>query len=269
MLKNTLIKLIAFAVLILFISACGDNGTEATEGEAPSLPNLEYSQPDISYFENTQVQGKSNSNNYLAARNTVLGFSNLGNIGIIYGNILATAPQGEVTFNDGLWEWSYGYSFQGVSSEMRITASENGNSTSWAVYWSFNDGTDMGFEDYKLMEGTTENDGLTGNWTFNSLEPESSTPIPFVTSSWVTDGEEESDITLELLDSTDSSDNITITYDKSGSEFLMLIELEEPGSENIEIGWNTETNLGYFQEGDSDPLCWDSSSGIAVDSSCS
>ncbi len=119
------------------------------------------------------------------------------------------------------------------------------------------------------MEGTTQNDGLTGNWTFNSLEPESNTPIPFVTSSWVTDGEEESDITIELLDSSDSSGNITITYDKSGSEFLMLIEMEELGSDNIEIGWNTETNFGYFQEGNNDPLCWDSSSGTVVDTTCS
>ncbi len=130
MLKNTVIKLLAFAGLILFISACGDNGTEATEAEAPSLPNLEYLQPDISYFENTQVQGKSNSNNFLAARNTVLGFSGLSSIVTIYGNILTTAPQGEVSFNDGLWEWSYNYSFEGLSSEIRIEASENGNSTS-------------------------------------------------------------------------------------------------------------------------------------------
>jgi hypothetical protein len=118
------------------------------------------------------------------------------------------------------------------------------------------------------MEGTTQNDGLTGSWTFNTFDDQSDTPIPFLTSSWVTDGESESEITIEILGDGSSGD-VTISYDKAGSEFLMLVTQDEAGSENIEIGWNTDTNLGYIQLGSDEPLCWDSSNNTVVDVTCS
>ncbi|MDX1585827.1 MAG: hypothetical protein R3222_03750 [Balneolaceae bacterium] len=265
MYRKSSITILTFVIAIFFgITACGDNSTSVTEEEPPALPNLEYSQPDVSYFENTTVKLKSASQNFLTAKSTVLSFSSLSSIGMLYGNILQSAPQGEGSLNDGTWEWTYSYNYQGASSEMRVTAQESGNSISWAVYWSYSD-SEVTIEDYKLMEGTTQNDGLTGNWTFNSFGAESSTPIPLLTSSWVTDGEGESEIDIEILD--DSSGDVAISYDKAGSEFLMQVTFET-GGDNTEIGWNTETNLGYIQLGSDAPLCWDSSNNTVVDISC-
>jgi len=267
MYRKFLHSFLAIAIITFTFTACGDNSTGTTEEEPPALPNLEYSQPDVSYFENTNAPMKSVSNNFLAAKNTVLSFSSLSSIGQLYGNILETAPEGEASFSDGVWEWTYSYSFEGASSEMRITAEESGNSISWAVYLSYSDGQ-VTIENYKLMEGTTQNDGLTGNWTFNSFETDSSTPVPFLTSNWVTDGESESEITIEILGE-GSNGGVTISFDKAGAEFLMLVNSESAGGENIEIGWNTDTNLGYIQQGSEGPLCWDSSNNTVVDITCS
>lgn len=260
--------ILAVALLNFGLAGCGDNSTGATDEEPPSLPNLEYSQPDVSYFENTNVPAKSISNNFLTAKSTVMGYSSISSLVMLYGNILSTAPQEEASFNDGIWEWIYSYSIEGTTSEMRITAEESGGSISWAVYWTFSDG-EVNVEDYKLMEGTSQNNGLTGNWIFNSFEAESNTPIPFLTSSWVTDGENESEINIEILDGSSSDGDVSISFDKVGAEFLMLVTVEEASSENVEIGWNTDTNLGYIQQGSDDPLCWDSSNNTVVDTECS
>lgn len=266
MYRKLISTVLATAIVIFGLTACGDNSTGATEEEAPTLPNLEYSQPDVSYFENTTVKAKSASQNFSTAKSTVLSFSSISSIGLLYGNILESAPQGEGSLNNGTWEWTYSYNYQGASSEMRVTAQETGNSISWEVYWSYSD-NEVTIEDYKLMEGSTQNDGLMGNWTFNSFETESNTPIPFLTSNWVTDGESESEITIEILDN--SSGDITISYDKVSTDFLMQVTGEGTGGDTIEIGWNTETNLGYIQMGSDAPLCWDSSNNTVVDISCS
>lgn len=266
--RKYLHTVLALVLLNLGIAGCGDNSTGTTDEEPPSLPNLEYSQPDVSYFENTTVKAKSASESFFTAQNTVLGYSSLSSIGFLYGNILESAPEGDASFNEGVWEWTYSYSFEGASSEMRVTAQESGNSISWAVYISYSDG-EVSIENYKLMEGTTQNDGLAGTWTFNTFDDQSDTPIPFLTSSWVTDGESESEITIEILDDNSGSNgNVTISFDKVGAEFLMLVTMEEAGSENIEIGWNTDTKLGYIQQGSNEPLCWDSSNNTVVDVEC-
>jgi hypothetical protein len=261
-------KLKNIAVLLIFavsLSACGDNGTGADEGNPPQVPDLEFSQPDFSYFQNNTVQGKSVSNNYLAAQSIVLGFSGVTSIGQIYGGFLSSAPQNEASLEDGVWEWAYSYSYMGASSEMRMTAEESGGATSWAVYWSFSDGQGNSVEDYNIMNGTIQNDGLSGDWTFNSLDPETNNEVPAYTSSWIADGEGEHSLDLEIFDESSSSVETLINFDKTGDEFLMTAS----GSSAVEVSWNPDSGLGYIQQDMSDPLCWDSSGATIVDVECS
>ncbi len=269
MLKNTVIKLIAFVVLILFISACGDNGTEATEGETPSLPNLEYSQPDISYFQNAKIKTKENSTNYNLAQSIVLGLSGLISIGQIYSGFLESAPSNESSFSDGVWEWSYSYSYGGLNSSMRLTAEESGSQISWALYWSFDDGQGNSIEDYMVMEGTTRNDGLEGEWFFNSLNPDTNTPFTILHSSWMTDGETEKEILIELFEEGNPDGTITVNYDQNGNDFLMNASFPDDSESNYEIFWNPEAEFGYIQQGTEEALCWDSSSSEVVNIDCS
>lgn len=258
-----------FIALAVIVSACGDSGTNSSEGSPPALPNFEYSQPDVSYFESTNPKAKSASPNYLAARNIVLGYSSITNFGQLYGSFIQSAQASEARFNDGVWEWTYGYSFQGVSSEFRMTAQEAGGAINWSIYWSADDGQGMSFEDYNLMNGTTRNDGLTGDWTFNSLDPSTNTSTPLYTSTWMTDGESESNIEIEIFDANDSSDNLTIIFEQIGSEFILNGNYVDTAQDDIEIFWNPDVEHGYLQEGSDERLCWDSSLATVEDATCS
>lgn len=272
MLKNTLLKLIAITVTLLFFSACSDSGTDAIEDndnpveEAPALPNLEYSQPDISYFENTSVQNKAISNNFLFAKNLVTSFSNLNSIVTFYTTIISSAQQDEGTLNNGVWEWTYDFSFEGLSSEIRITASESANAITWEIFISVDDG-DNSIEDYKIMEGTTQDEGLSGSWTLNSPEPETDTPIPFLNTSWETDGETVSQIITEFLDESGSMGSLLINFDRNDNEHLMNLDFADASEDKFEIFWDTAAAFGYIKEGNDDPLCWDSSESV-IDISC-
>lgn len=272
MLKNTLLKLIAITVTLLFFSACSDSGTDAIEDndnpveEAPALPNLEYSQPDISYFENTSVQNKAISNNFSFAKNLVMSFSNLNSIVTFYTTIISSAQQDEGTLNNGVWEWTYDFSFEGLSSEIRITASESANAITWEIFISVDDG-DNSIEDYKIMEGTTQDEGLSGSWTLNSPEPETDTPIPFLNTSWETDGETVSQIITEFLDDSGSMGSLLITFDRNDNEHLLDLDFGNASEDKFEIFWDTAAAFGYIKEGNDDPLCWDSSESV-IDISC-
>lgn len=115
------------------------------------------------------------------------------------------------------------------------------------------------------MNGTIENDGLSGDWTFNSLNPETNSSVPVLTSDWIADGEGEHAIDIEIYDEDTSSIETVINFDKTGDEFLMTAS----GNSTTEVFWNPETGLGYVQQGTSAPLCWDSSGTTIEDVDCS
>lgn len=265
MLAKKLYKIAALLIVAVSLSACGDSGTGAEEGNPPQVPDLEYAQPDFSYFQNNTVQGKSASNNYLMAQSFALGISGVTSLGQIYGGFLNSAPQNEASLNDGVWEWTYSYSYMGASSEMLMTAEESGGATNWAIYWSFDDGQGNSIQNYNVMNGTIENDGLSGDWTFNSLNPETNSSVPVLTSDWIADGEGEHAIDIEIYDEDTSSIETVINFDKTGDEFLMTAS----GNSTTEVFWNPETGLGYVQQGTSAPLCWDSSGTTIEDVDCS
>lgn len=271
MFKRTLKSITVLLVLTVGLSGCGDgdSGTNATEDSPPAIPNVEYSQPDISYFQNTSPKAKSASPNFMAAQSIVLGFSGLSNIGQIYSGFIESAPENEASFNNGVWEWTYSYSHGGASYEMKLTAEESGGSVSWALYWSFDDGQGNSLEDYNLMNGTTQNDGLSGEWTYNSLNPDTNTPVPVLISSWMTDGESEHSIEVQLFDEGSTAAEVVLDYDQDGNDFLMTISYASSSESDIEIYWNPESGLGYIQEGTGERMCWDSSSASVEDVSCS
>lgn len=259
----------ALCVVAVGLSACGDSGTNATEEDPPEIPKLEYSQPDVSYFNNNSVQNKSASNSYLSAQSMVLGYSTMTSLGQIYGGFLESAPENEASFENGVWEWSYSYNYGGVTSEMRMTAEESGGSTNWSLFWSFDNGQGESIEDYNIMNGTIQNDGLSGDWTFNSMNPENSVTVPILKTSWVTDGETEHSLDIEFYNEDSGSIEATINYEQSGNDYTMTVTEAGSSSSVIVIYWNPETNLGYIQEGTGERMCWDSSGTSVVDVDCS
>lgn len=264
-------KLLQYTLIILLaigFIACSDNGSGTDEGEPPSLPNLaEYSQPDVSYFGGfgTKVSTISASPNFQLAQGLVLGFSSFTSIGQIYTGFFEGALGENASFNDGVWEWSYSYSFGGSSSEVRLTAEETSTTVNWDLFISFS-GDGLDFNNYNLMSGTTQNDGLQGGWTFNTFL-DGSTGIPFLQSNWLVTGDNEQTNEVVIFDD-EGTAQVNIDFEENGSEFLLEIDFTDESESDAEIFWNTDSEIGYVQQVD-ERTCWQGRGQNAVDVSCS
>lgn len=251
-------KNILFCLCFLGVLGCGnDNATGPDPGEPPTIPSLEMAEPDISFFQENQQQGKSNAgdaHSFSTARQTVIGGAFQIMIGSFYGSFLNQASTEDAEFNDGVWEWSYSSSFEGMYAEYKTTAEELSNgSVRWAVYWTIDDG-ERSFEDYKMMEGTVTEDGSEGDWTFNSLNSETNQETPAIISKWKVDSDTEKKLSIELFSGDDGKTEID--YEQDGSVYTMIFSSSSQQND-VTVIWNTETGAGSInQEGVKS--CWDS-----------
>lgn len=251
------------AILFIGLSGCGDDSTSTDIEEAPQTPNLEQAQPDVSFFEENNLQKEiategATTNNYNQAKSTVLFNSILFSFGQSYNMLFTEASQEEATFDNGVWEWAYSYNYQGVSADFRTTAEEVANSMRWATFWSYDDGQDISFENYKVFEGTISNDESSGDWTFYAPDPELEEETPFMTSTWDITSETEKEIILEIfgeaIDEENTGKVATVYFEQNGAEFSMTFEFTD--DENYLVTWNTDTNIGSITFG-GETLCWD------------
>jgi hypothetical protein len=250
------------AVMITFVG-CKDNGTDADPGEPPSLPELqkEEAQMDVSFFEENNPKSAANiileTNNFNSAKNVVLGFSGAFATSQLYEGFLQPVNGAEATFEDGVWEWTYSYNYEGVSVEIRTTAQEIGENIEWAMYWSYDDGEGNSYNDYKIFEGTVSKDGTTGTWSFNILDPEDTQEVPGLKYSWEIISDTEVNLTAELFDGSGNSE-ATITYEENQPDYMLDVTYHgDSSNENTVVYWNTETNEGYIEK-DGTRCNWDS-----------
>lgn len=263
-------KKISYAVLmaILFVgfTGCGDDSSTGPDVEEnpPEIPDLtEVAQPDVSFFDNNNPQKMAvnelnETNNYYQARNIVLWNTALFSFGQTYGTFLSQADQEQASFNNGVWEWSYSYNYEGLNATYRTTAKDVGNEVEWATYWSYSDGQGGGYEDYNIFKGTISNDESSGNWTFNAMDADLEEEIPFITSTWDYVSDTEGELTLviygEAIDDENSNETATIHYEQSGTDYSM--ELNFADGENYLVTWNADTNVGSVTN-DGETVCWD------------
>lgn len=254
-------------LIILFIisfSGCGDDGNstgpDTDPGKAPEIPDLTVvAQPDISFFENNDPQAQKSKqilddhySNYSTARFKAMFGTFFASFGQIYMGYLNPAYDESAEFKDGQWEWSYNYSAEGQSISMRFTAEDLGSSTRWAMFLSFDDGQGGGYDNYKVMEGSTSNDGAQGNWSFYTLNQDNSETLAASTE-WNVISETERTLTTKIYD--EGSVSTTFDYNQSGVEHTMTFE--EAGTSDIDtVFWNTDTQTGYVIE-DGTRSCWD------------
>ena len=246
------------AFLAIAMIGCGSDSNGGNNGNAPSIPtsSLENSQPDISYFQGTPKTSSQDalSDNYNSARNTVLGFGSIGQIGTIYFPFFQQAQSSNASFSNGVWEWEYNFSSQGSSVSFRLTAREVSNGIEWDMFYSAS--TQGGsFDNYNVISGFVNSDGTMGEWTFNALT-EPGTEIPLLRSVWEAVNDSDRDIDLTIFDDQGQTDE-TITYDQNGTIHTMNI-----GS-NITVYWDTSADQGYIEIGDAQRMCW--SNGQDVD----
>lgn len=255
------------AILFVGLTGCGDDSSTGpdVEEDPPQMPEIEQAQPDISFFENNNPEKSTGddlnaTNNYGQAQGIVLWNTALFSLGQGYGVYLNEADQEEADFNDGVWEWSYTLSEQGVSATYRTTAEELANAVEWATYWSFDDGQGNGVDNYKIFEGTISNDGLSGDWTFNATayDEDVEEETPFLTSTWDNASETEKEITLvmygEAMDDNTSEETATIYFEQNDADFSMSYDFAD-GEEYL-VEWNTDTNVGSITS-NGETICWD------------
>lgn len=246
--------LLIFGVLI-GLMACGDDSTGPDPSEAPSFPEVqsEQAQPDLSFFDNNQpkVLAKGDTANYYQARNWAIWQGSTFAFASAYSGFLMGGSNEEAVYDDGVWVWEYSYQTEEGSFSMKLTSEDVPGGYRWAMYWSFDDG-ETSVEDYKVMEGTVSDDGSEGDWTFNMLNSDSNQEEVAYTSEWTVSSDTESEMTVKWYDSGTTS--FTASYVKNAPEHTMTYTY--PDEPNITLHWNTDTNVGSFEQGGS-MVCWD------------
>lgn len=252
------------AILFVGLTGCGDDSTGpgTDPGQAPAIPDIsQMAKPDISFFEENNPQGQKGKvilageySNFSTARFKAIFGTFFASFGQVYMGFLNPAYNESAEFKDGLWEWSYSYSSEGQSGSMRFTAQEQGSSINWKMYMSFDDGQGGGYDNYKVMEGTTNKDGSEGQWTFNALDEDNSTTEAVATTEWNTTSDTERTITTKIYDEGNLS--TTFDYEQNGVEHTMIFTDGESSDED-EVFWNTDTKMGYVIDANEGKLCWD------------
>lgn len=255
-----------FLIAILFVglTGCGDNSTgPEEENNPPQIPDLtEVAQPDISLFEENNPQGQkangvqvldSHYSNFTNARFKAIFGTFFASFGQLYMGFLNPAYDDSPDFRNGQWEWTYNYSAQGQSISIQFTAKDLGSSVHWNMFLTYDDGQGGGYN-YKVMEGTTNNDGSKGSWTFNAYEEDGTTERPLAKTEWDTISDSERTINTELYND-DGTLDTTFDYEQNGVEHTMIFE--DAGSSDVDtVFWNTNTKTGYVIE-DGEKMCWD------------
>ncbi|TYP92744.1 hypothetical protein LX73_2108 [Fodinibius salinus] len=239
--------------LMVALLGCSDDSTGPDPSEAPQLPELqnEEAKMDVSFFKNTNPKAlatasSATTQNYTDAKNTAIGASSTLLYGNTYQGFLSAAGQQQPNYNNGVWEWTYSYSYQGTSLEIRTTAEELNNKVEWAQYWTYDDSQGNSYNDYKIFEGTVSNDGSTGNWTFNVLDPNGTQEIPAIVSKYDITSDTQRELTAKFYDSSGSLTG-TYKYVQDGAEHTLTISTVSSSSDVI-VFWNTDTGAGYIQE---------------------
>lgn len=256
---NRYLNYIVFAVLLIGLVACGDDSTGPDPGDAPEFPQVqnEKAQPDFSFFEDNQPQKVKEkvlaaTNNYYEARNVALANQYTFAFANIYSGFLMAGSDESADFEDGMWIWEYTYSYENETVSIKVTAEEVSNGYQWAMFWSYDDG-ETSFEDYKMMEGIVSEDGSSGEWSFNTLNPDTDEEVLAYTSNWEVFSDTEKNMTAKLYDETGSV-NMTVDYEEDQPEYYMTFTY--PDDPDIILFWNTDTKEGYYDEG-GDRKCWD------------
>ncbi|MDZ7693943.1 MAG: hypothetical protein U5K69_22965 [Balneolaceae bacterium] len=240
---------------MLTLVACGDNSTnsEPETRTPPEVPNLQTYQPDTDFFQQTVQKVVQTTNGYQLAQTVVTGTVDpLFMLPNLYLQFYTGAGGTDAEFSNGMWEWTYSYSYGGESVEIRRTVAESANQYTWAVYISYSGTQGPSFDNYKLMEVTTSAEGDVGTWNLYPFETESDETILSMDWDYSDENNQEANY---LFSDEEGVEQFDIAYSNQDADFSILIESSD--SDPILVNWNEDTNEGLI-ESEGETLCWDS-----------
>jgi len=241
------------ATLVLFMG-CSDSASGPGSEEAPQVPEF-YSQetnPDLSLYENNDTGGETMSN-YNEARGIAL------SMGFTFTIVEGFAPffddarsADNKNFNNGVWEWSFTDSYEGNTAEIRLTAEESESETTWAMYWTFDDGEGNSYEDAEVLEGTVANDGSEASWAIRTPNPSTGEVNLILDYAWSMPADDQLTVDLTAYETSGSTTG-SFEYEQNGSEHTFTLDDQD---DNVTIFWNSDTKAGYIEENGM-KQCWD------------
>lgn len=239
--------------------ACSDNPV-SPDSDPPILPELENIAPDIDFFStNTPGQGAFDElySNYYEGRSYALSgyftFSIFASLPTAY---LSMTDGVEPEFKNGKWVWTYGYSFDGESFELRIEADVDNSRdrVDWEIFLSI-DSSDVSISNFLFLKGFTNLNGNIGEWGF-FIPDEGAGDNIGLTTKWNIQSASEKDMEVRISDPEEGTDFV-MEYRQRGAEHWMDYS-DFYGQDVIQIYWNTSNNTGYVQI-NSDRKCWSDS----------
>ncbi|MCB0495690.1 MAG: hypothetical protein KDC79_06115 [Cyclobacteriaceae bacterium] len=256
-LKSLTIVLFSTGILM---TACTTN-EEVNPGVAPELPPVASMTIDFSYFDGTNIGGRTNAASNWERAASVVGFWST----VLTANLTLPVAAFKVAINEkpaydrdrGLWVWSYTYDFVGKKYTSELTGQLQGNEVVWKMYIS----EQGGFQNALWYSGVMKADGTSGYWLLNY---NGNNPTEYLRIDWAKEGEDIGTIkfTYTLDGSAEYGSYIEYShssetdFDRTYKVYLSAYEA------NVTIEWNAETSNGhimdsyYFQ--DVDYHCWDS-----------
>ncbi len=239
-------------LFILFATACSDDSTSALDdGDPPQVPDSVPMEIDKTMFEEADTPFEEEYEGFLmanslvdAASSMLVGFANSGNI---YLDVIENV---EPEFNDGIWTWEF-TNRQGNDEFTITTTAErlNGDVVERKIYLSGSI-ADFGgeFDQYMFARGVIKEDGSSGEWSYYA--PESSQDWIY---KYEWEFESETNFQINSIYSYDENE-FYVNYTKQNAD-NNLEYVGFDGDREILIYWNSDTKVGYVDDGE-ERRCW-------------
>lgn len=242
-------------------------GCKKEKGAPPLLPPYESMVIDFSDFTslkksvevNPVTKGTESSTWQFAA--TVAGVWNSlisSNAAIPRSAYDSAARYDAVYVSSNLWQWSYGFTIDGITYKSTLKGEVSTNSVVWKMYISKN--ITGGFTDFLWMEGTSETDGSGGQWIFYQ-DPQS--VVQIFRTDWTKSGDVVTGVKYTYIKDDASKDSYinylvlaAVDYDRSYN-----IHFSDGLYSDADIEWNSVTRNGTLKcldyMLDDNWYCWD------------
>lgn len=248
---------------LLIINACSDSVSSSEQDTPPKIPSVESMNMDFSTFDENEPPSQINDEasevtNFTQAviRAALMKAVVDANLALPRAIFKAAADADANLNEENEWEWSFSKTINDDNFEVRFVGTrQDENTILWECYIT---NSQMGLEDALLFDGTSNNDGTEGNWTYyniqNQKEHEAVSQITWSKTETTTS------LTLEVLSEDSQHFGNTIEYFSKGN--IKHATFYNAGEDaTTELEWNSESFTGYLiapNYNNGEKACWDS-----------
>ncbi|MBK7704034.1 MAG: hypothetical protein IPI34_14680 [bacterium] len=249
---------LAAALLLGLFAGCAEQGLNAPDpnpqpqDQAPALPDADRLGIDLSFFQDGQDKAIGQQNFFNAYLRAVIVSATTQLVltppVAAFALALHTVPTLQP---DGSWIWVYTYVRGDEEAQVRLRGVIRGDEVAWALRVTV---PNEGIANELWFDGTTRDDGDTGDWTFYDF---SLPGDPAAASVHWQDDADGHELALEVLHGPDAGDSLTFT--EAGA--LNRIDYVDAGADGVWfIRWNESDGTGSLRVPDyrnGQESCWD------------